>query len=70
LVYLRGKDKLFPMKSINPDDFKVIDKISLSQLPTNLNIGARWKKEDKLENVSKKIKPACKMSCITIAMAF
>ena len=44
------------MKSINPDDFKVIDKISLSQLPTNLNIGASdEKKEDKLENVSKKL---------------
>jgi hypothetical protein len=45
LVYLRGKDKLFPMKSINPDDFKVIDKISLSQLPTNLNIGSDEKKK-------------------------
>jgi hypothetical protein len=45
LVYLRGKDKLFPMKSINPDDFKVIDKISLSQLPTNLNIGASDEKK-------------------------
>nr|WP_309758789.1 PPK2 family polyphosphate kinase [Flavobacterium sp.] len=44
------------MKSINPDDFKVVDKISLSQLPTNLNIGASdEKKEDKLENVSKKL---------------
>ncbi|MFV8332184.1 PPK2 family polyphosphate kinase [Flavobacterium sp. GSP14] len=44
------------MKSINPHDFKVIDKISLSQLPTNLNIGASdEKKEDKLENVSKKL---------------
>ncbi len=44
------------MKSINPDDFKVINKISLSQLPTNLNIGASdEKKEDKLENVSKKL---------------
>jgi hypothetical protein len=42
---LRGKDKLFPMKSINPDDFKVIDKISLSQLPTNLNIGASDEKK-------------------------
>ena len=44
------------MKSINPDDFKVINKINLSQLPTNLNIGASdEKKEDKLENVSKKL---------------
>ncbi|MFV8363931.1 PPK2 family polyphosphate kinase [Flavobacterium sp. ZT3P35] len=44
------------MKSINPDDFKVIDKISLSQLPTNLNIEASdEKKEDKLKNVSKKL---------------
>jgi hypothetical protein len=32
------------MKSINPDDFKVIDKISLSQLPTNLNISDEKKK--------------------------
>lgn len=44
------------MKSINPDDFKVVDKINLSQLPTNLNVGASdEKKEDKLENVSKKL---------------
>jgi hypothetical protein len=33
------------MKSINPDDFKVIDKISLSQLPTNLNIMASDEKK-------------------------
>lgn len=44
------------MKSINPDDFKVINKINLSQLPTNLNIGASdEKKEHKLENISKKL---------------
>ena len=44
------------MKSIKPDDFKVIDRIDLSKLPTNLNVGASdEKKEDKLENVSKKL---------------
>jgi PPK2 family polyphosphate:nucleotide phosphotransferase len=44
------------MKSINPDDFKVVDKINLSKLPTNLEIGASdEKKEDKLKNVSEKL---------------
>jgi hypothetical protein len=37
LLYLRGKDKLFPMKSINPDDFKVVEKLSC-QNSTNLEI--------------------------------
>ena len=44
------------MKSINPDDFKVVGKIKLSKLPTNLEIGASdEKKEEKLENVSEKL---------------
>lgn len=44
------------MKSINPDDFKVVNPIELSKLPTNLDIGASDdKKEDKLENVSSKL---------------
>jgi PPK2 family polyphosphate:nucleotide phosphotransferase len=44
------------MKSINPEDFKVVDKIDLSKLPTTLEIDASDdKKEDKLENVSEKL---------------
>ena len=44
------------MKSINPDDFKVIENIKLSQIPTNLKIGASDdKKENKLEKVSEKL---------------
>ncbi|MEC5166127.1 PPK2 family polyphosphate:nucleotide phosphotransferase [Flavobacterium sp. PL11] len=44
------------MKSINPEDFKVVGKIDLSKLPTNLEIDASDdKKEDKLENVSEKL---------------
>jgi PPK2 family polyphosphate:nucleotide phosphotransferase len=44
------------MKSINPEDFKVINKIELSKLPTNLDIGASDdKKEDKLEDVIDKL---------------
>nr|WP_314837874.1 PPK2 family polyphosphate kinase [uncultured Flavobacterium sp.] len=44
------------MKSINPEDFKVVDKINLSKLPTNLEIGASdEKKEDKLKNVTEKL---------------
>ena len=44
------------MKSINPDDFKVVDSIKLSKLPTNLEVGASdEKKENKLENVSAKL---------------
>ena len=44
------------MKSINPDDFKVVEPIKLSQLPTNLDVGASdEKKENKLENVSEKL---------------
>jgi len=44
------------MKSINPDDFKVIGRIDLSQLPTNLNNGADdEEKEDKLDKVQAKL---------------
>ena len=44
------------MKSINPDDFKVINKIDLSSIPTNLFNGkSDDKKEDKLESVSNKL---------------
>lgn len=44
------------MKSINTDDYKVVTKINLEQLPTNLHVGASdEKKEDKLENISKKL---------------
>ena len=44
------------MKSINPDDFKVVEKIQLSQLPTNLDIGASdEKKEKKLEKIRNKL---------------
>ena len=44
------------MKSINTDDFKVVEPIKLSKLPTNLDVGASdEKKENKLENVSEKL---------------
>jgi len=44
------------MKSINPDDFKVIGKIALSELPTNLHNGADdEEKEDKLYKVQAKL---------------
>lgn len=44
------------MKSINPDDFKVIGKIALSELPTNLNNGADdEEKEEKLDKVQSKL---------------
>jgi PPK2 family polyphosphate:nucleotide phosphotransferase len=44
------------MKSINPEDFKVGNKIKLSKLPTNLDIGASGdKKEDKLADVIDKL---------------
>jgi len=40
------------MKSIDPDDFKVTKKISLSELPTNLfNKSDAEKKEEKLYDV-------------------
>jgi len=44
------------MKSIDPDDFKVVNAIKLSELATNLSIGASDdKKEDKLDNVREKL---------------
>ncbi|SHG10235.1 polyphosphate:nucleotide phosphotransferase, PPK2 family [Flavobacterium micromati] len=44
------------MKSIIPDDFKVANKIKLSQLTTNLEINESDNvKEEKLENVSEKL---------------
>ena len=44
------------MKSINSDDFKVVDKVKLSLLPTNLGINESDDiKEDKLENVGEKL---------------
>jgi PPK2 family polyphosphate:nucleotide phosphotransferase len=44
------------MKSINPDDFKVIDKIKLSEIPTNLfNKADDDDKEEKLEKVQVKL---------------
>jgi hypothetical protein len=43
------------MKSINPEDFKVVNKIELSKLPTNLDSDASDGKEDKLENVIDKL---------------
>jgi PPK2 family polyphosphate:nucleotide phosphotransferase len=44
------------MKSINPEDFKVVDNIELSKLTTNLGIGASDDtKEDKLEDVIDKL---------------
>jgi hypothetical protein len=46
LCIFESKDKLFPMKSINPDDFKVVDKISC-QIATNLEIGANDEKVGK-----------------------
>lgn len=44
------------MKSIDPNDFKVVSTIKLSEMATNLNIGADDDaKEDKLDNVREKI---------------
>ncbi|MBF2708363.1 PPK2 family polyphosphate kinase [Flavobacterium soyangense] len=44
------------MKSINPDDFKVVDKIELSKIPTNLFNGADGdEKESKLNKVQAKL---------------
>ncbi|WP_293889820.1 PPK2 family polyphosphate kinase [Flavobacterium sp.] len=44
------------MKSINPDDFRVSDKIKLSKIPTELNIDADDdEKEEMLEKVQKKL---------------
>ena len=44
------------MKSINPEDFKVVSAIKLSELATNLNSSADDDaKEDKLDNVREKL---------------
>ncbi len=44
------------MNSINPDDFKVVDKIKLSKTPTNLfNKASDDDKDDKLDKVQKKL---------------
>ena len=44
------------MKSINPDDFKVLNSISLSKFPTDLKNGADDdKKEEKLDEVQEKL---------------
>ena len=44
------------MKAINPDDFKVIKEIDLSQIPTNLfNEASDDAKEDKLDEVQAKL---------------
>ena len=44
------------MKSINPDDFRVINKIELSKLPTELNIDADDdEKEEELLNIQQKL---------------
>ncbi len=44
------------MKSINPDDFKVVNPISLSNLPTDLKNGADDdEKEEKLDKVQEKL---------------
>jgi PPK2 family polyphosphate:nucleotide phosphotransferase len=44
------------MKSINPNDFKVVSKMELAKLPTNLNIAASDDdKEDKLDAVRNKL---------------
>jgi PPK2 family polyphosphate:nucleotide phosphotransferase len=44
------------MKSIHPDDFRVIDKIELSKLPTELDIDAdNDEKEEELLNIQQKL---------------
>ncbi|TRX16621.1 PPK2 family polyphosphate kinase [Flavobacterium franklandianum] len=44
------------MKSINPDDFKVVGKIKLSKIPTNLfNEASEDDKEEKLDKVQAKL---------------
>ncbi|HEY1196426.1 PPK2 family polyphosphate kinase [Flavobacterium sp.] len=44
------------MKSIDPKDFKVVDKIKLSKIPTLLNVDAEDdEKEDKLDKVKDKL---------------
>ncbi|MCF6128984.1 polyphosphate kinase 2 family protein [Flavobacterium sp. AS60] len=44
------------MKSINPDDFRVIDKIELAKIPTELNIDAdNDEKEEELLKIQQKL---------------
>ena len=44
------------MKSINPDDFRVVNKITLAEIPTELNVNADDdEKEEKLEKVQQKL---------------
>ena len=44
------------MKSINPDDFRVINKIVLAEIPTELNVDADAdEKEEKLDKVQEKL---------------
>ena len=44
------------MKSINPDDFRVVKEIKLSKIPTNLNVDASdEEKEEELLNIQKKL---------------
>jgi polyphosphate kinase 2 (PPK2 family) len=43
------------MKSINPEDFKVVNKIELSKLPNLDSDASDGKKRDKLENVIDKL---------------
>lgn len=44
------------MKSINPDDFRVVKEIKLSKIPTNLNVDASdEEKEKELQNIQKKL---------------
>jgi PPK2 family polyphosphate:nucleotide phosphotransferase len=44
------------MKSINPDNFKVVDSIALAKIPTNLfNEASEDDKENKLDKVQKKL---------------
>lgn len=39
------------MKRINPDEFKVVNKIELSNIPTELNIGANDYKNEELNQI-------------------
>ena len=39
------------MKRINPDEFKVVNKIELSNIPTELNIGANDYKNKELNQI-------------------
>jgi hypothetical protein len=59
------KDKIVLMKSIDPNDFKVVKPIKLSELPSNPKIGASDdKKEDKLTMSGKIVH--CRTSCMRI----